>query len=416
MTVFSARFARAWLTVAKLWPVAFINYVDRTMLTTMHESLVGSIHMTEAQFGLLTSVFLWVYGVMIPMAGYLSDRFNRRWVVIGSLLAWSLTTCLTAYAQTFPQLLAARVCLGLSECCCVPAAMALISDYHPGHSRTLAIGVYQTGMMAGMMVGGIGGWLAEQYSWRLAFTLTSLPGFAYGLLLVFTLREAPAHARYTENEDGVAVPIRFGDALRSLLGNPGFLLEMAAVVVLGAAGWIIIGWLPTYIAERFSLAQGEAGFLATGYLNGATAVGLMIGGLWTSYWSRTNERGPIYVSVIGLVVAIPAMYLSTSTGNFTLAIGWLVLFGVTRTFCDVNLVPILCLVSDSRYRGTAIGLISTCTSFTGGVMIYLVGMLRDLHVELGRIFAFAAGSMVLCIGLLLLIKFKPEQNLVTVTD
>ncbi len=410
MTAPSTRSARAWLTVALLWPVVFINYIDRTMLTTMHESLVGSIRMTEAQFGLLTSVFLWVYGGMIPLAGYLSDRFNRRWVIIGSLFAWALTTCLTAYAQTFPQLLAARVCLGLSECCCVPAAMALISDYHPGPSRTLALGVYQTGMMAGMMLGGIGGWLAEEYTWRLAFTLTGLPGFVYGLLLLLTLREAPDRAPDPAGGGGAGETVRFGAALRSLFGTPGFLLEMAAVVVLGAAGWIIIGWLPTYITERFGLAQGEAGFLATGYLNGATVAGLILGGWWTGHWSKTNPRAPIHVSVIGLLVATPAMIFSAGTGNFPAAIGWLVLFGVTRTFCDVNLVPILCLVSDARYRGTAIGVISTCTSVTGGVMIYLVGLLRDQHVELGRIFAFAAGSMVVCIVLLRLIKFRPAAE------
>lgn len=407
---------RAWLVVAMLWPVAFINYIDRTMLTTMHESLVTSIHMTEAQFGLLTSVFLWVYGVMIPAAGYLSDRFNRRWVVIGSLLGWSLTTFLTACANTFPQLLAARVCLGLSECCCVPAAMALITDYHPGSTRSFALGVYQTGMMAGMMFGGIGGWLSEQYSWRLAFILTSLPGMAYGLLLIFTLRDKPGQSGRNQQTGEMAAPIRFGTALRTLLGNPAFVLEMAVVVVLGAAGWIIIGWLPTFMAERFGMAQGESGFLATAYLNGATGVGLIAGGLWTARWNRTNPRSPIYVSIAGLAVAIPAMLMAANAGDFHMALIWLVLFGITRTFCDVNIVPILCLVADVRYRGTAIGVISTCTSFTGGVMIYFVGALRDIHMDLGRIFAIAAGSMILCVGLLLLIKFKPEQCPIPIAD
>ena len=68
---------RAWLVVALLWPVATLNYLDRLMLTTMRDSIKAGIPMTDAQFGLLTSVFLWVYALLSPCAGYLADRFSR---------------------------------------------------------------------------------------------------------------------------------------------------------------------------------------------------------------------------------------------------------------------------------------------------------------------------------------------------
>ncbi len=398
---------RAWLTVAMLWPVAFINFVDRTMVTTMHGSLVSAIQLTEAQFGLLTSVFLWTYGLMIPLAGFFADRFNRRWVIIASLLGWSLTTCLTAYIHTFPQLLFMRVLLGITESCYVPAAMALIADYHRGPTRTFALGVHQTGMVAGMMLGGLGGWLSEHYSWRFAFTALGLPGLVYGVMLIFILRDAPAAAGSKEDK-AAQPPVQFGAALASLLSRRAFLLELAAVVVLGAGGWIVVGWLPTYIGERFNLSQGTAGFSATGYLNGAVAVGFILAGMWTSHWSRTNLRSHIYVPVIGLSVAIPAMLLTAGTDSLVIALAGLVVFGISRTCFDVNLVPILCLVSDPRYRATGIGVISAFSCFTGGIMIYLVGLLRDFNVNLGDIFSYMALSLLLCIGLLLMIRFKPS--------
>lgn len=58
--------SRAWLIVGLLWFVACLNYLDRLMITTMRDAVKESIPMTEAQFGLLTSVFLWVYGVLSP--------------------------------------------------------------------------------------------------------------------------------------------------------------------------------------------------------------------------------------------------------------------------------------------------------------------------------------------------------------
>src|ERR1043166_5258754 len=103
MTRPSASTTQAWLCVALLWFVACLNYFDRIMLTTMRSSVIEAIPMTDKQFGLLTSVFLWVYGVLSPFAGFLADRFSRRLVIIGSLFAWSAITWLTAHAQNFEQ-------------------------------------------------------------------------------------------------------------------------------------------------------------------------------------------------------------------------------------------------------------------------------------------------------------------------
>ena len=92
--------------------------------------------MSDAQFGLLTSVFLWVYGLFSPLAGFLADRFSRSRVIFISLLLWSTVTWLTGYSTTFGQLLASRVLMGITEACYIPASLALIVDYHRGTTRS----------------------------------------------------------------------------------------------------------------------------------------------------------------------------------------------------------------------------------------------------------------------------------------
>ena len=67
----------AWVIVGVLWVIALLNYLDRLMITAMRDALKADIAMTDAQFGLLTSVFLWVYGFFSPLGGYLADRFGR---------------------------------------------------------------------------------------------------------------------------------------------------------------------------------------------------------------------------------------------------------------------------------------------------------------------------------------------------
>jgi MFS family permease len=165
MTVDSKLPPRAWLMVGLLWVVGCLNYLDRVMITTMRGSLKETIPMTDAQFGLLTTAFLLVYALLSPLAGFLADRFNRSRVIIGSLLVWSLVTWLTAHAKTYDQLLTTRLLMGVSEACFLPAALALVADYHRGTTRSLATGIVLGGVMIGAAMGGLGGWIAERHHW-----------------------------------------------------------------------------------------------------------------------------------------------------------------------------------------------------------------------------------------------------------
>src|SRR5215217_5561725 len=96
---------RAWLMVALLWFVACLNYLDRMILITMRSSIKEAIPMTDAQFGLLTTIFLVSYGLLSPLGGFVADRISRSRIIIFSLFAWSATTWLTAHASTIGELL-----------------------------------------------------------------------------------------------------------------------------------------------------------------------------------------------------------------------------------------------------------------------------------------------------------------------
>ncbi|HEY3900921.1 MAG TPA: MFS transporter [Chthoniobacter sp.] len=399
--------SRAWLIVAFLWVVGGLNYLDRIMITTMHDSLVAAVPMTEAQFGLLTAMFLWVYAGISPFAGFLADRFPRSRIVTGSLLIWSSVTWLTGQAKTYDQLLATRALMGISEACFVPAALALITDYHRGPTRSLATGIYITGSMVGSALGGLGGWLAErQHRWNSPFQFFGLLGIGVAVLLAFALRDvSDTETGATPSLEKCAPPkARFDEALASLFGDSSFILTFVFYGLVAMTTWGVTGWMPTYLSEHFHLGQGRGGLSATGYFNGAMVVGLILGGAWADRWSRSNERARILVPVIGLFLSLPGLLLAANSSVLPVALAGLILFGLTRSFTDANIMPIVCLVANARYRATGFGVLNLFANAAGGLTIYAGGALRDAHVDVSDVFRVSAVMLAVCATLLLLVK------------
>jgi MFS family permease len=389
-----------------LWVIALLNYLDRTMITTMRDSLMAAIPMTDAQFGLLTSVFLWVYGLLSPFLGFLADRFSRSRLIIGSLLVWSLLTWLTGHAQNFEQLVVIRALMGLSEAAYIPAALALIADYHRGPTRSLATGIHMTGLSIGAGLGGAGGWIAQRYGWSAAFDAFGLFGVGYALMLLLVLRDAPRDGVSAEATTATTTNVRLSKALAGLFGSGSFLLLVVFWSLLGVAGWAAYGWMPTYFKENFHLDQGSAGLSATSILATAMVFGKLIGGAWADRWSRTQVRARILVPAIGLFVAAPAVLLVAQTNVLALAIIGLSLYGLTRTFSDANMMPILCQIADPRYRATGYGVLNMFATVVGGITIYIGGALRDANIGMGILFESVAVGLLVCGGLLLFIRPK----------
>ncbi|MDB6092751.1 MAG: Sugar phosphate permease [Verrucomicrobia bacterium] len=385
--------AAAWSAVALLWFAGGSNYLARTMLTTMRGSVVQDIQVTDAQFGLLTTAFLWSYALASPFGGFFADRFSRKNVVVVSVFAWAAVTLLTVYTRNFPEFLGLRAALGLTQAFYIPAAVALIIDFHRGPTRALAGGIHLTGMVFGSTMGGIGGWLAEQHGWRFAYTAVALPNLALGVVLYFFLKDPPR-----EHLESASRPpaIRLGEALRSLVRPGPYYFFFACQAVQGAVSWIIIGWLPTLIRERFSMGQAAAGFSTLGFLYIAQIVGLLVGGFWSDRFSLKNPRSRIIIPALAILFTAPFFFFNVWHQQLSMMMLSLSLYGVAMGFLGANTMPIVCLVVDARYRATAIGILNGCTAICGGVAVYGVGALRDAKLGLHVILLIAAVGVVVC--------------------
>lgn len=400
-----------WLLVGLLCIIGCLNYLDRMMIVTMRSSIIEEIPMTDAQFGLLTSVFLWVYGFTSPIAGYIADRFNRSIVIIGSLFVWSLVTWLTSLATSFEYLLAARALMGISEAFYIPAAMALIMDWHSDRTKSTAVGLHVGGIMIGQSLGFIGGWIAETHTWHYAFHIFGVIGLIYAVSLIFLLKDRKEGSVKTEvPTDEAAEKIDFKLAIQNLFRNRAFVMVVVIWGLAGAISWMINGWLPTYYKEQFNLSQTEAGIYSTAYFFPVMLVGVVLGGAIADWWSKTNGRARIWLPAIGFLIAVPAIFIASYTTILWATVGGFLIYALTRPFIDANMMPILGIIADKRYLATGYGFLNLCSCIVGGVGIYAAGALRDGQVNLNIIFQVAALSMIICAFLLFRLKPKNEGN------
>ena len=393
----------AWTAVALLFPVALLNYLDRQMLATMQKSMVEDIPTitNEEAWGSVLAAFKWTYAFLSPIGGFIADRFSRKKVIGFSLAAWSVVTWLTGHVTTMDQLLWARAAMGISEAFYIPAALALITDFHTGGTRSFAVGVHQTGIYAGQMLGGLAGYVADApgYGWQWMFSTCGMVGVIYALPLIAALRNPP------HRED--AVPVASPAAgLRELLSNRNFLLLVAYFTLPAIAGWVIRDWGPKILRDQFALDQGKAGMMAVFTVQIASLAGALMGGLLADRLMRRSPRGRILASALGMVLFLPALFGVGHASSVAMAVLALAVFGLGWGFFDCNNMPILSQITRPEVRATGYGIMNLVSMTFGGLGDKGYGALRDQGVPIDYIFGAFAGVALLSIVVVLLIRPK----------
>lgn len=397
----------AWMVVALLWPVALLNYLDRQMLAAMKFSVMTDIPDigSDANWGKMLGQFKWVYAFFSPIGGYIADRFSRRFTICASLAVWSAVTWWTGHVDSFRELMMARSLMGISEAFYIPAGLALIADYHRGETRSRAVGLHQMAIYCGVILGGFTGYVAEApaLGWRWAFDACGVAGVVYALPLALLLRDAPRVAA-TE----VPVAPTLGRAAGQLLTNGSFILLVLYFTLPALAGWVVRDWMPAILKQQFNIGQGRAGVSATLYWQAAAIVGAIVGGWLADRWMRRTVRGRVFVSAIGMSLIIPALFGVGNAGTLTLAILFLVLFGLGWGFFDCNNMPILAQIVRPELRATGYGVMNLVSISCGGFADWGFGAMRDARVPINLIFSAFAATALISVVLVLLIRPKPE--------
>ncbi len=310
-----------YYVLAVLTVVYVFNFVDRQLLVILQEPIKAELNLSDTQLGLLTGFAFALFYVIcgIPIARW-ADKGNRRTIIALALTIWSVMTAMCGLAANYTHLLLARVGVGVGEAGGSPPAHSMISDIFKPKNRALALSVYSIGIYIGILIGfAAGGFLADAFSWRLAFFVVGIPGVALALLVLLTVRE-PIRGWSEGDTKSVEPAPPIGDVARLLWSRISFrhialAASMQAFIIYG-----IGNWLPSYFLRTYELDIGTIGAwmaLTTGFGGG---LGSFCGGWMADKFGAKDVRWYLWVPAILTSFLVPVQLAILLSGEVYFAL------------------------------------------------------------------------------------------------
>jgi MFS family permease len=354
-----------------LWLVCLFNYADRQAIFSVFPLLKTEMGLEPVERGVLASAFIWAYAMALPFTGVIADRVNRKLLILGGLLFWSAITVATGLATEFWHLIAFRALEGLGEAFYFPASMSMIADYHGKETRSRAMGLHQSSVYAGTVLGGaVAGFCADQFGWRSGFYLFGALGIVLAAVLVLFLREPTREARATD------APEQDWDVwtgIREVIRIPMAVVLAAVFVGANFVAIIFLSWMPSYLNEKFEMNLTMSGLNATIWLQSASVVGVLFGGWLADRWARSLAGGRPLVQAIGLFAGAPMIALTGWTLDIPTLVVAMIGFGFCKGMYDANIWASLYDVVPARRRATAQGLMNAVGWLGAGAGPIVVG-------------------------------------------
>lgn len=353
-----------WELIALLWLAYFFNQADRAIYNVVLPQLQAELGLSDVQAGLVASIFLWTYAILVPVAGYLGDVFRRKSIIFWSLSFWSVATVLSGFSTgLFMLILFRSLATGGGEAFYYPSANSLISQYHH-KTRALAMSIHQTSLYVGIVSSGlISGWIAQHFGWRAAFFCFGSFGILLAFLILWRVRnDEPGKTAGgpdlsgQNNSPPEERAVSFGGALQNIVTVPSV---RAIWIAFATANFVFLGyltWTPTFLHDKFGQSLAEAGFSSMFYHHLFAFIGVLAGARISDRLALKRRGARLELQMIGLILCAPFVLLLALAENVIWCYVGLAGFGLFRGAYESNLFASLFDVVAPRYRATAVGL------------------------------------------------------------
>ncbi|HEY8559847.1 MAG TPA: MFS transporter [Pyrinomonadaceae bacterium] len=381
-----------WYALAVLFLINALNFFDRQIIGVVGEPIRTEFGLGDSELGALNVAFTLIYAFVGLPLGKLADVFKRKTILSVGVFVWSLFTAASGFAQSFWQIFALRLGVGVGEASCAPAANSLIGDYFPSEKRAKATSIFMLGLPVGLALSfAVSGAVAKNYGWRWAFLVAGLPGLLC-VALAALIREP---ARGAVEKINVGAKSREGSAFWNVLRTPtiGWLILSGALHNFNL--YALSAFITPYLMRFHGLDIQNAGFVSTVIYGLLSLPGLLLGGALGDWANRRREDGALLILTFAILLSIPFFFFALraeagSVARFAVLMG----ASVTLMYFYYSIVyATIAEVTEPAARGTAMAVYFMAMYLLGASFgPYVVGKVSDYFSQQA---ALAAGIAVL---------------------
>ncbi len=338
--------------------------LGNSMLIPVLPDIKNALNLTPIQVSLIITLFSLPAGIIIPLAGFLSDRFNRKSIIIPALIIYGAGGAIAAIAavflkqHTYTAILAGRVLQGLGAAGTAPIAMALCGDLFQGKDRSRSLGTIESSNGLGKVVSPILGSAVGLIAWYATFIFFPLIVIPVAISMWLLVKE-PEVGRSKQQ-------------------------------------------LPEYVKSFINVLKSKTGLLLSSYAAGAIALMVLFGILFYLSEFLEQQFGLDGIQK-GLVLAIPVLFMSATSfiTGFVIKkknnlMKMLIVTGLTIMAASLAFLPfaagVIMYFAAISIVGAATGMVLPClnTLITGaasvkerGLVTSFYGSVRFLGVAIG---------------------------------
>jgi predicted MFS family arabinose efflux permease len=325
----AARPARgAWLVLGILCFVYVLNFLDRQLLSILSKPIQDELGVTDGQLGLIGGLYFAIfYCVLAIPVGWLADRTNRVKVLAIACGLWSAATSACGMASSYPQLVLARMTVGIGEAGGVPPSYAIISDYFPSGQRATALGLFNMGPPIGQALGvAFGASVAAAYSWRDAFISLGVVGIITAVAIFVFVREPKRGALDAVTAGAPAeAAAPFWATCKMFFNRRVLLLTALACAATQFVTYGMLNFTTLLLMREKGMTLNDIALWYALVVGVGASAGMLISGRLCDRWVKRTKRAYAIIPAIGLALAMPFFVGFVWSPHWELALAFLLL-------------------------------------------------------------------------------------------
>ncbi|NIJ45754.1 ACS family hexuronate transporter-like MFS transporter [Wenyingzhuangia heitensis] len=384
-----------WWVIMLICLATVINYIDRTAFGVMWPEMGKDLGLDESDYAVMLNIFMATYALGKFLSGKLYDEIGTRLGFVVSIVVWSLSSVLHAFAGGLVSLTAFRAFLGLGEAGNWPGAVKSNGEWFPVKQRAIAQGIFNAGASLGSVIAPVLiAYLYSHFGWRTTFIIIGAIGLLWVIPWLFVNKSNPeVHPWITDEERALILKDRIvpveepgkkqkGLSVLQILSHKESWGVLTARLFIEPIWWLFVGWMPLYLNSEFGFSIEEIGAtIWISYLGGMA--GSIVGGWYSGKLMETKSvdvarkttitigGALIFLGLLGIIFLVNEN--NPMTFIYIVAV---VLFGFQ--FAIGNIQTISSDLFSGKSVGTLAGLAGTVAAISVIIMNTLIPLIASV--------------------------------------